>query len=107
MLLAKSMKSWILVLLLFLQNNSAAAAYVSADCDPDNPVNIMSDIMILRPIGLAATLAGTGLLIGLTPLIAIASIPEPHDAFPRVTNILVAAPGYFTFLRPVGYLCPD
>jgi hypothetical protein len=35
-------------------------------------------------------------------LTAFASIPAPHDAFQKTFNVLVAAPGIYTFVRPVG-----
>ncbi len=67
-----------------------------------DPAFTLLDILIYRPIGLAATLAGVGLVVATSPLIALASIPRPHDAFPQAFDILVNTPAAYTFIRPVG-----
>ena len=64
------------------------------------------DIVFFKPVGLVATVAGAGLLAGTSPLIALASISPPHDAFEIAAGILVVAPAQFTFARPVGVLDP-
>ncbi|WP_374090421.1 hypothetical protein [Methylomicrobium lacus] len=67
-----------------------------------DPLFTLLDIIIYRPIGLATTIAGAGLVVGLSPLIGLASIPRPHDAFPQAFDILVNAPAEYTFTRPLG-----
>jgi hypothetical protein len=67
-----------------------------------DPAFTLLDILIYRPIGLAATLAGMGLFVGISPLTALASIPRPHDAFPQAFDILVNTPAAYTFVRPLG-----
>ncbi|WP_152539481.1 hypothetical protein [Methylomicrobium lacus] len=67
-----------------------------------DPAFTLLDILIYRPVGLAATIAGAGLVVGLSPLIGLASIPRPHDAFPQAFDILVNAPAEYTFIRPLG-----
>jgi hypothetical protein len=67
-----------------------------------DPAFTLLDILIYRPIGLAATLAGIGLFVGISPLTALASIPRPHDAFPQAFDILINTPGAYTFVRPLG-----
>ncbi|MGJ0485098.1 MAG: hypothetical protein ACR65R_11280 [Methylomicrobium sp.] len=67
-----------------------------------DPAFTLLDILIYRPIGLAATIAGLGLFVGISPLTALASIPRPHDAFPQAFDILVNTPGAYTFIRPLG-----
>jgi hypothetical protein len=67
-----------------------------------DPAFTLLDILIYRPIGLAATLAGMGLFVGISPLTALASIPRPHDAFPQAFDILVNTPAAYTFARPLG-----
>lgn len=64
--------------------------------------SVLVDVVIARPLGLVGTIAGAGLFLGLAPLTALASIPEPHDAFGQVGEVLVGAPAAFTFERPVG-----
>jgi hypothetical protein len=63
---------------------------------------VLLDVLLYRPVGLAVTIIGTGFFIGLSPLTAFASIPAPHDAFAKMSNILILAPGAYTFVRPVG-----
>ena len=65
------------------------------------------DILIYRPAGLATTIAGTGLFIGISPLTALTSISPPHDAFNRAAAILIVTPAKFTFDRPLGVYYPD
>lgn len=68
----------------------------------EDPGFTLLDVLIYRPIGLAVTIAGAGLTVGISPLIALASIPKPHDAFSRVFDILVNEPAAYTFVRPLG-----
>ncbi|CAL1240529.1 hypothetical protein [Candidatus Methylocalor cossyra] len=67
-----------------------------------SPPAVLADLVLLRPFGLAMTAAGAGLLIATAPFTALASVAAPHDAFLRAGTALVAAPGAFTFLRPLG-----
>jgi hypothetical protein len=67
-----------------------------------DPAFTLLDILIYRPIGLAATLAGVGIFLGISPLTALASVPRPHDAFPQAFDILVNTPAAYTFVRPLG-----
>ena len=66
-----------------------------------DPGFVILDVLFYRPLGLAATIIGTGVFIGLSPLTAFASIPEPHDAFAKTGKILILAPAAYTFIRPV------
>lgn len=66
------------------------------------PEFVLIDILIYRPIGFAATVAGTGLFVAISPLTAFAQIAPPHDAFQKAADVLIFAPGEFTFVRPVG-----
>lgn len=63
--------------------------------------NVMLD-MVLRPVSLAGTVIGAGLFVGLSPLTALASIPQPHDAFEKLADTIVCKPAKYTFVRPVG-----
>lgn len=67
-----------------------------------DPGFVILDVLLYRPLGLAATIIGTGAFIGLSPFTAFASIPEPHDAFAKTSNILILAPAAYTFIRPIG-----
>ncbi|MGR9087079.1 MAG: hypothetical protein ACU841_08400 [Gammaproteobacteria bacterium] len=63
--------------------------------------DVMMDL-ILRPVGLAGTLIGAGVFVGVSPLTALASIPSPHDAFEKLGDTLVCKPFKYTFYRKVG-----
>lgn len=67
-----------------------------------DPGFVIWDVLFYRPVGLIATVIGTGLFIGVSPLTALASIPEPHDAFAKTSNILILSPAAYTFVRPLG-----
>ncbi|GFO72564.1 hypothetical protein BJAS_P2919 [Bathymodiolus japonicus methanotrophic gill symbiont] len=72
-----------------------------------NPWFVPADILITRPLGLAATITGTALFIVFSPFTALSSIAPPHDAFERVADVFIIVPATYTFLRPVGkFLCP-
>ncbi|GAB4362034.1 MAG: hypothetical protein ACPW60_05105 [Methylohalobius sp. ZOD2] len=58
--------------------------------------------LALRPIGFIATVTGTGLYIGLSPLTLISHAFPPHQSFQKLGNFLVVTPAKFTFTRPVG-----
>lgn len=70
--------------------------------DGSDPFFTFWDIAVYRPIGLAATIAGTGIFLGVAPMTILASIPEPHDAFVKTYKILIRTPARYTFVRPVG-----
>lgn len=65
------------------------------------------DIVLYRPLGLVATLAGTAIFAATSPLTAFAAISPPHDAFEIAAGMLVLAPAKFTFDRPLGVIYPD
>jgi hypothetical protein len=66
------------------------------------PGFVMLDVLLYRPVGLIATVIGTGVYIGISPLTVLASIPEPHDAFVKTGKILILSPANYTFVRPLG-----
>lgn len=63
---------------------------------------VLADIILLRPVGVALAAAGTALFVATTPLVAIADIAPPHDAFARAGTIMVLGPAGFAFNRPLG-----
>lgn len=67
-----------------------------------DPLFALADVAILRPIGLAFTIVGSALFVGISPLTALSSIAPPHDAFKKTAYALVMTPVRFTFVRPVG-----
>lgn len=60
------------------------------------------DLLIYRPFGLLTTIVGTAVFIAVSPFTALASIPEPHNAFHKTANIFIVAPANYTFSRPLG-----
>jgi hypothetical protein len=74
----------------------------SQKVEEEQPGFVMMDVLFYRPVGLIATVIGTGVYIGISPLTALASIPEPHDAFVKTSKILILSPANYTFVRPLG-----
>jgi hypothetical protein len=74
----------------------------SQKVEEERPGFVMLDVLFYRPVGLIATVIGTGVYIGISPLTALASIPEPHDAFVKTGKILILSPANYTFVRPLG-----
>lgn len=67
-----------------------------------DPGFVMLDVLLYRPLGFVATLAGGAVFVGMSPLTAFATIPAPHDAFDKTFKALVLAPAAYTFVRPLG-----
>jgi hypothetical protein len=95
------MKKLISFVILFSVAYCSTVAHSQSVTQAD-PGFVLLDVLFYRPVGLAATVIGTGVFIGLSPLTALASIPKPHDAFAKTANILILAPGAYTFIRPLG-----
>lgn len=68
---------------------------------------LLADIVIFRPVGLAVTIAGGAVFVGISPFTAFANIPSPHNAFQKTAEFLVNNPGKFTFVRPLGVYYAD
>jgi hypothetical protein len=79
----------------------AAPGFADSPKVESDGYDVMLD-MILRPVGIAATLIGAGIFVGTSPLTGLASIPAPHDAFEKLGNTIVCKPFKWTFLRPTG-----
>jgi len=93
-----------LTLLVLALLSMPAAASNAMNCRHRNyAMNVLTDTVVIRPVGLVATMVGGALFVGLSPLIALASIPEPHDSFEKVGGVLVGVPYAYTFVRPLGY----
>jgi len=89
----------LIFLLAFIFLTPVAQAQGVEETDPGF---VIMDVLIYRPLGLAATVVGTSLFIAMSPLTALAAIPYPHDSFEKVSKILVFAPATDTFVRPIG-----
>ena len=95
------MKKILSITLLISALVSSSMAYAQNQQTVD-PLFVMLDVVLYRPVGLVATVVGAGVLVGISPLVALASIPKPHDAFQKTAGILILAPAAYTFVRPVG-----
>lgn len=85
--------------LALMLGSSAAMADQYRDSIDDTPsAGAMAfDLLLVRPLGLAATVLGTGLFILQLPLSFIQGV-EPSDPARK----LVVEPAKFTFERPLG-----
>jgi hypothetical protein len=95
------MKKLISFVILLLVMCCSAVAH-SQSVEKTDPGFVLLDVLLYRPVGLAVTVIGTAVFIGVSPLTALASIPEPHDAFAKISNILILFPATYTFVRPIG-----
>ena len=95
----KLVKSFAFVLLLAISSSSFAEGTTTSE--PDG-YDVMMDAVFLRPLGFVGTMVGSALFVGLSPLVAVASIPAPHDAFEKLADTIVVKPAKYTFVRPVG-----
>ncbi len=95
------MKKLISLFILLSAMCCSAVAHTQSVEEAD-PGFVLLDVLLYRPLGFVATVIGTGAFIGLSPLTAFASIPEPHDAFLKTSKILILAPAAYTFIRPLG-----
>jgi hypothetical protein len=89
-------------LFILLSVMCCSAVAHSQGVEKTDPGFVLLDVLLYRPVGLVATVIGTAVFVGVSPLIALASIPEPHDAFAKISEILILAPGAYTFVRPIG-----
>jgi hypothetical protein len=89
-------------LFILLSVMCCSAVAHSQGVEKTDPGFVLLDVLLYRPVGLVVTVIGTAMFVGVSPLTALASIPEPHDAFAKVGKILILAPGAYTFVRPIG-----
>jgi hypothetical protein len=93
---------WLKCLLLAVTLTVSASSYAATPTSEPDGYDVLIDAVFLRPLGLVGTVAGAAAFVGLSPLVALANIPAPHDAFDRLANTLVIKPAKYTFKRPVG-----
>ncbi len=80
----------------------AAASDVSVyksnrDLGPSG-VEVVTDLLIVRPLGLAVTLVGAAFFVAGVPFAAVTGDVD------TIGRVLVAEPGNYTFTRPLGDL---
>jgi hypothetical protein len=78
---------------------TASASSFSASDDVDqHSVNVVFDVLVLRPIGLLVT-AGGAVVYGLSAIVV--GITRPKD-ITKPLEPLVLAPARYTFVDPIG-----
>ncbi len=94
----KTLVSWFLIILLLMNPLYALAATTEKGTDEaqNSPMAMTIDLIILRPLGLVATLAGTLIFIVSSPFAALGGNTE------EAWNSLVVTPAEYTFKRPLG-----
>lgn len=99
----KTITTWCLIITLVLLPFSpwAAAADTPDDTGNTGPEVMTVDLLLVRPLGLVATLCGSVLFLVSSPFSAMGgNTQEAWDA-------LVAEPAQFTFQRPLGHFEND
>lgn len=88
----------ILMLVVFVITAVASSSFAQATIKDDeiSTENMVADALIVRPLGIIATLLGAGLFVISLPFSALGkNVKEAGDK-------LVVAPAKFTFTRPLG-----
>jgi hypothetical protein len=58
--------------------------------------------MPVRAFTFGSMVGGFLVFAAISPLTGLMTIPPPHDAFPKLWDILVCQPAKYTFRRPIG-----
>lgn len=58
--------------------------------------------LIIRPVGVLSSAFGLGLFLFTSPISALATIAEPHDALETTFHAFVVSPYRYTFRRSLG-----
>lgn len=77
----------------------ASSGFSRDEGDAPNAVPVVFDALVLRPLGLMATIGGAALYA--FPVAPITLITRPGDIW-KPFGPLVAAPGKYTFADPLG-----
>ncbi|MBI5236408.1 MAG: hypothetical protein HY886_09215 [Deltaproteobacteria bacterium] len=93
------MKKWLAIVLILALMATAApvSSFAQAERPEPSATEITFDVLVIRPLGIAATVVGAGLFIVTLPFAL------PTGGVGLSARKLVADPFTFTFLRPVGY----
>lgn len=78
---------------------AAPAAAAARDFEDRGRVNLLFDIVLLRPMGLATTVMGAGAFALISPIVAIT---RPQE-FRKPIDFLVLRPARYTFQDPLGH----
>lgn len=85
-----------LALATFALADSGAATSDSSDWSVERGFAAVGDLLVVRPLGAAATVGGFGLFAVVSPFAAMAGDAD------EVFDTLVTKPGEYTFVRDLG-----
>ena len=85
----------------WLAHSTGAWALCSTD-GKFGAADAIADALVYRPLGVIGTLLGGATFLVSTPFLGIASIPPPHDALSKASEMMVLQPAAWTFNRPLG-----
>lgn len=94
-------KVMVLLLVFMIFSSSMAFAVDEANRREASGPEMILDVLVLRPCGIAATVVGTGFFIIALPFTA------PTGSVKHAAQKLVVDPFVFTFMRPVGFDTAD
>ena len=81
---------------------SVARAELADEVEPMDPetrgLAIIADLLLARPLGLVATVAGSTIFLAGLPFAAASG------DFAEPARLLIEEPAYFTFTRPLGQI---
>ena len=89
---------------LVLTSATPAMAFDQETSDLNHSVPVLVDILVMRPIGLLLTV--TGLAVYAVPVAPFMLLTRPSDVA-KPLGPLVAEPGRFTFVDPIGQHPPQ
>ena len=77
-------------------DNAGSVSYNSSVDNAPSAIGMAADVIVARPLGLAATILGTGVFIVALPFSLISgNVSDP-------ARRLIVEPAEFTFTRPLG-----
>lgn len=77
---------------------TAAPAVADNNYDPRSNAPAMVDVLILRPMGFAALVVGTGVFLAVAPVVLISRPHEIHKPF----YALMGRPAQYVWRDPIG-----
>ncbi len=90
-----------LLICLFMSLSVSASCFADSARTADDKITsagILTDMLVIRPIGLATTIGGIGLFTVTLPFTAC----KGEDEIQKMKEHFIVKPGKYTFVRPVG-----
>ena len=95
----KKFVSWLIAIALMMNPFLAFAGHIEEQLERKTPVEpgvVVVDLVVVRPLGIVATIAGAAVFIVALPFSALGGNTE------ETWESLVVSPSEFTFKRPMG-----